>query len=85
VFPPMLKVWPAGRPLKAVSASADASDRSPPSDPPVEREPGQARMRDEAGGDGEPESLSLAIQFAENEAGLCADGPGLGTRHGPPS
>ena len=47
-------------------------------DPPAQREPGQSRVRDEAGRDGKPEGLGFPIQVAEERAGLGADGPGLG-------
>jgi hypothetical protein len=54
-------------------------DRQPvlaiePADPPTEREPGEAGVGDDPRRDGEPEGLRLAVELAEQNAGL---GPGL--------
>ena len=49
-----------------------------PADPTAERQAGHAGVGDDPGRHGEPESLGLAIELAEQHAGLRPHGPLLG-------
>ena len=49
-----------------------------PAEAAAERQPGDAGRRDRSTGRGEPEGLTLAVEFKVGQPGLGSDGPGDG-------